>query len=89
MPAVRQVKKAWMTGDLCCLECHNTRMESEDDREAAGVTNPYKVHQLDAMRLSQRAWDEVSSSSIENCWRHTGIVPELWAVQQQQANVTI
>ncbi|KAF8704350.1 DDE superfamily endonuclease, partial [Rhizoctonia solani] len=59
------------------------------DREAAGTLNPYKVHQLDAMRLSQQAWDEVSASSIRNCWRHTGILPKLWEVERQLSNVSL
>ncbi|CUA72364.1 Tigger transposable element-derived protein 6 [Homo sapiens] [Rhizoctonia solani] len=59
------------------------------DREATGVLNPYKVHQLDAMRLSQQAWEEVSASSIQNCWRHTGILPELWEVEHRLANIAV
>ncbi|EUC57153.1 tigger transposable element derived-like protein, putative, partial [Rhizoctonia solani AG-3 Rhs1AP] len=59
------------------------------DRDAAGIPNPYKVNQLDAMRLSQQAWDMVSTSTIQNCWRHTGIIPELWELQRQLANATL
>ncbi|QRW11097.1 tigger transposable element-derived protein 6 [Ceratobasidium sp. AG-Ba] len=46
------------------------------DLDARGVEDPYHVDQLDAMRLAQQAWDEVSASTIQNCWRHTGICPE-------------
>jgi hypothetical protein len=59
------------------------------DRDAAGLANPYKVNQLDAMRLSQNAWDEVSALTIQNCWRHTGILPEIWEVERRLANVTV
>ncbi|KAF8667478.1 DDE superfamily endonuclease [Rhizoctonia solani] len=59
------------------------------DCEAAGTLNPYKVHQLDAMHLSQQAWDKVSASSIQNCWQHTGILPKLWEVKRQLSNVSL
>lgn len=44
--------------------------------DASGVPNPYKITQLEAMRLASRAWDSVSSETIQHCWRHTGISPE-------------
>ncbi|QRW22215.1 tigger transposable element-derived protein 6 [Rhizoctonia solani] len=59
------------------------------DCKAAGTLNPYKVHQLDTMHLSQQAWDKVSASSIWNCWQHTGILPKLWEVKCQLSNVSL
>lgn len=46
------------------------------DRDAAGISEPYKIDQLEAMRLADSAWDDVSPETIQNCWRHTGICPE-------------
>ncbi|QRV90089.1 tigger transposable element-derived protein [Ceratobasidium sp. AG-Ba] len=47
------------------------------EHDANGVQNPYHVDQLDGMRLAQQAWDEVDAKTIQNCWRHTGICPEV------------
>ena len=44
--------------------------------DTKGVANPYKVNQLQSMRMLTRAWEEVSETTIQNCWRHTGILPE-------------
>ena len=35
--------------------------------------NIYKVDQLTAMRCSVAAWNEISSTTIANCFSHTGI----------------
>jgi hypothetical protein len=44
--------------------------------DSQGSGNPYKVNQLEAMRLASLAWGDVSASTIQNCWRHTRICPE-------------
>jgi hypothetical protein len=36
-----------------------------------------KVNQLQAMRMITRGWTQLSDNTIRNCWRHTGILPEL------------
>ncbi|KAB5591184.1 Tigger transposable element-derived protein 6 [Ceratobasidium theobromae] len=46
------------------------------DLDAQGVANPYKVDQLQAMRLADCAWQAVSATTIQNCWHHTGICPD-------------
>uniref|UniRef100_M4BY37 DDE-1 domain-containing protein n=1 Tax=Hyaloperonospora arabidopsidis (strain Emoy2) TaxID=559515 RepID=M4BY37_HYAAE len=35
--------------------------------------NIYKVDQLTAMRWSVAAWNEISSTTITNCFSHTGL----------------
>ncbi|KAJ8507985.1 hypothetical protein ONZ45_g9701 [Pleurotus djamor] len=35
----------------------------------------YAINQLEAMRLADMAWDEVSQSTIANCWLKAGILP--------------
>jgi hypothetical protein len=37
----------------------------------------YEINQLEAMRLADAAWREVDTTTIRNCWRKTGIVPEV------------
>ena len=35
----------------------------------------YEVNQLEAMQLAQHAWNAVNSTTIANCWKHSGILP--------------
>lgn len=37
--------------------------------------DPYKVHVLAAIQWATEAWADVKIASIENCWRHTKILP--------------
>ena len=37
-----------------------------------------KLHVSDAIRYAKRAWDMISSETIHNCFRHTGILPPEW-----------
>lgn len=53
--------------------------------DAQGVDNPYKVNQLQSMKMLTRAWDEVSPETIQNCWRHTGILPEVDSAEELRA----
>ena len=36
----------------------------------------FHVHILVAMRWAQEAWESVTTSTVANCWRHTGIIDE-------------
>ena len=36
----------------------------------------YKVDVLQAMHWCRDAWESVMQSTIANCWKHTGIIPE-------------
>ena len=36
--------------------------------------NPYKVHQLRAMRWITAVWNTLDQSVFANCWRHTGLL---------------
>ncbi|KAF0713856.1 Aste57867_4181 [Aphanomyces stellatus] len=38
--------------------------------------NLYAVDVLTAMKWLTEAWADVTPSTIRNCWRHTGIVPD-------------
>ncbi|QRV77583.1 tigger transposable element-derived protein 6 [Ceratobasidium sp. AG-Ba] len=47
------------------------------DRNGQGVQAEamYNITQLEAMRLALSAWDAVTPQTIQNCWRHVGLVP--------------
>lgn len=63
-------------GIIAAFKRHYRRLhlQSALDRDEAGETNLYKVDQLTAMRWSLLAWSEVSSTTIESCFRHTGLM---------------
>lgn len=44
------------------------------EQHERGVADLYKIEQLRAMHLADEAWNEVTSATITNCFRHTGIV---------------
>lgn len=46
------------------------------NREDAGEDDIFVVNQLEAMRLLNSAWDAVTPTTIQNCWRKTGILPQ-------------
>ena len=37
----------------------------------------YDINQLQAMHLADKAWDEVDTTTIRNCWKKAGILPDL------------
>lgn len=49
------------------------------DRYDEGITpgNIYDINQLQAMRLADEAWREVDTTTIRNCWRKAGILPDV------------
>ncbi|KAG0042881.1 hypothetical protein BGZ89_006715, partial [Linnemannia elongata] len=44
------------------------------DKADRGESNIYKVHVLQAMVWSRRAWASIEPAKIRNCFRHTGIM---------------
>jgi hypothetical protein len=52
------------------------KLERSLDRERDGEANIFKIDQLEAMHLMEQAWEEVSTETVANCWRHTGILPK-------------
>ena len=53
-----------------------------------GASNIYKINILQAMMFCEKAWKEVSESTIQNCWRVTRLVavgPKCAHVQQEIA----
>jgi DDE superfamily endonuclease len=45
------------------------------DLDDAGEEEIYKLNILEAMQLARDAWDQVSSTTLANCWNHSGIQP--------------
>ena len=45
------------------------------DRDEAGELDIYKLNILEAMILAKESWQEVTDTTIKNCWRHTKILP--------------
>ncbi|CAG8515502.1 24526_t:CDS:2 [Gigaspora rosea] len=41
-----------------------------------GVEEPSKIDILQAIRLVKAAWEAISTETLKNCWRHTGILPQ-------------
>ena len=39
-----------------------------------GGTDIYKIDLLTAIRISQQIWEGISTDTIKNCWKHTGLV---------------
>jgi len=44
------------------------------DLEEAGSDDIYKVDQLQAMKWAVAAWNDISSTTISNCWKHCQIL---------------
>lgn len=73
---------AWIqpmdAGIIAAFKAHYKRLFTRYalERDDKGITNIYKIEQLDAMRLADAAWCAVTPQTIYNCWRHTGICPQ-------------
>lgn len=62
-------------GVIAAFKRHYRRFHLQNavDRDERGETNLYKVDLLTAMRWSKAAWEEISRTTIANCFRHTGL----------------
>ena len=45
-------------------------------RDEANLVDMYAIDQLEGMHLAEEAWSYVSETTVRNCWKHTGILPE-------------
>ncbi|CAG8781791.1 349_t:CDS:2, partial [Dentiscutata erythropus] len=85
MPFVIASKNAWMTNALFqkWLKKFDLKMASRkvillmDNARCHSVEedNDDKMNVLTAIKFIVRGWREVSSETIQNCFRHTGIIP--------------
>ena len=54
-------------------------IERAISRYDTGITPSalYEINQLQAMRLAAEAWMEVDATTIKNCWKKSGILPDI------------
>jgi hypothetical protein len=66
-------------GIIAAFKCHYRKKQLVhvlDCIEAGKSRNDvYKVSILEAMEWSTAAWGELTQSTIKNCWKHTGLLP--------------
>lgn len=51
-------------------------IECFEDQHPADASSLHKINIRQAINFISDAWDEVSKTTIVNCWRHTGILPD-------------
>jgi hypothetical protein len=68
-------------GIIRCFKAHYRAnyIRRAIDRYNTGVTPSaiYDINQLQAMRLADRAWQEVDTTTIQHCWHKAGILPDI------------
>ena len=55
---------------------HSNHLQGALDKLDQGLDNVYKFDQLTAMKWSLAAWKEISTQTISNCFKHTGLFEE-------------
>lgn len=75
----RKLKLGHNTPHIAAFKRHYRRLHLQNalDRNERNETNLYKVDQFTAMRWSLAAWSEISSTTIKNCFDHTGLMDGL------------
>lgn len=67
-------------GIICCFKAHYRArfIQQAVDRYDEGISPAqiYEINQLQAMCLADLAWRDVDTTTIRNCWRKAGILPE-------------
>jgi len=67
-------------GIICCFKAHYRArfIQQAVDRYDEGISPAqiYEINQLQAMHLADLAWCDVDTTTIRNCWRKAGILPE-------------
>lgn len=80
-------------GIIRCFKAHYWAkfIERAIGRYDEGITpaNIYNINQLEAMRMADVAWQDVNTTTIRNCWRKAGILPEMDTSQTARANPSI
>uniref|UniRef100_A0AAV1UQJ8 DDE-1 domain-containing protein n=1 Tax=Peronospora matthiolae TaxID=2874970 RepID=A0AAV1UQJ8_9STRA len=63
-------------GIIAAFKRHYRRLHLQNalDRYDAGAADLYKFDQVTAMRWSLMAWSKISSTTIANCFKHTGLM---------------
>ncbi|CAK5267874.1 unnamed protein product [Mycena citricolor] len=65
-------------GIIRCIKAHYRKKQAvwALDHYEDGVEAPFKINIQSAMRMLTKAWDEVSQSTIANCWKNSQICPK-------------
>ena len=67
-------------GIIRCFKAHYRArfIHRAVDRYDEGISPAqiYEINQLQAMRLADLAWKEVDTTTIRNCWKKAGILPQ-------------
>jgi len=67
-------------GIIRCFKAHYCArfIQQAIDHYDEGVTPAeiYDINQLQAMRMADVAWGEVDTTTIRNCWRKAGVLPD-------------
>ena len=68
-------------GIIRCFKAHYRKrfIQCAIDHYDEGITPAeiYDINQLQAMRMAEAAWHDVDTTTIQNCWRTAGILPEI------------
>lgn len=68
-------------GIIQCFKAHYRAsfMNRAIDRYDSNISpaHIYDINILEAMRMADVAWKEVDTTTIRNCWRKTGILPDI------------
>lgn len=68
-------------GIIWCFKAHYQArfIQQAIDQYDKGVTPTkiYEINQLEAMQLADTAWQEVDTTTIQNCWQKAGILPDI------------
>jgi len=80
-------------GIIRCFKAHYRArfIQRAVDRYDEGITPAeiYDINQLQAMRLADLAWSDVDTTTIRNCWRKAGILPDKEPSSSSQPSVSI
>lgn len=80
-------------GIIRCFKAHYRArfIERSINRYDEGITpgKIYDINQLQAMRLADLAWHDVNTLTIQNCWRKSGILPDVVNSSSQSSQPTI
>jgi hypothetical protein len=80
-------------GIIRCFKAHYRAayIRRAVDRYDEGITpaNIYDIDQLQAMRLADIAWNEVDTTTIKNCWKKAGILPDTLPVPSRPPTVPV
>ena len=58
------------------LKCHFRKLVFLRMTECIDKKEVYSVNLLDAVRFVHKAWEHITEKTIQNCFRHAGIIQE-------------